>query len=174
MPSSSIDPNSAPQRARVRFQIDDRIIRLEIIAQASGQGLVVVGLAQYGARLFAVHQQGVELEIIPAPAAEGAAVRELEQMALWVMDALHRSYWIRSEATQSNEPHQEWRWNWGEEQVVETRTAATLHREFVSHSSATEHVAIDYPEYETKGYASTAQIQNPWCGYHAVIVPIQN
>ena len=74
----------------MELRIGDEEIHLEIIAENRPNELVVVGLARFGVRLFAVRQRGVEVVV------EGASTDELNRVAIWTMDALHRVYWIEA------------------------------------------------------------------------------
>ncbi len=167
-PSGSIGAAAASLRARMRLRVGDEELRLELIAQSRDDELVVVGLAHYGVRLFAIHQRGIEVAV------EGASSRELEQLALWVMDALHRVYWIRPPLGPECESEDD-SWRWAEERVSQAREGGKLIREFAlpDSDSATGRVTIEYPDPDAGEPAPRVAIRNPWCGYEAVIVPLQ-
>jgi hypothetical protein len=152
----------------MRLRAGDEELRLELIARAESDQLVVVGLANYGVRLFAIRQRGIEVEV------EGASSSELEWIASWVMDALHRAYWIHPRLGPEGESEDE-SWRWAGERVSQTREAGKLIREFAlpDSDSATERVTIEYPDHDVGEPVSRVTIRNPWCGYDAVIVPIQ-
>lgn len=107
--TGEIDPEAAPRHARVQLRVQDRTIRLELVTQVRPEEIVVVGLAGYGVRLFTIRQTGQALAV------EGAASPELEFVARWLMDALHRSFWIEPSARDSSGAGL-----WGEERVLDT------------------------------------------------------
>lgn len=72
-PSHSIDEATASLRARVQLQMGEQGICLEMIAQDRSNAFVVAGLAQYGMRLFALHQRDGKLAV------QDASTREREQ-----------------------------------------------------------------------------------------------
>jgi hypothetical protein len=179
-PIRLIDEATASLRARVHLRLTGgktgrglagEEIRLEIVARSQPDELVVVGLAQYGARLFTVRQrdEGIGSQSVATLVAD-AANRELEQIALLVMDALHRAYWV-----QLSEESGATIFDWGEERVTLTRSGETLRREFAlaNRGPATGRVTIEYPEPVTEPLLPRIVMRNPWCGYEAVIVPIE-
>jgi hypothetical protein len=187
-PSQSIDPAAAALRARMQMQIRDEQVHLELITEKRPDELVVVGLARYGGRLFALRQRGTEVEVDVGVA--GASSRELERLAIWVMDALHRVYWIP--APDPGDGVQDWTWH-GEE-VRQGPDADGLRREFSlsgqrdsASDPATRRVSIEYlragsesvrstdstePKEKAVSKSRTATIRNPWCGYEARIIQV--
>jgi hypothetical protein len=191
MPTESIALDAANLRARVEMRIRSEEVHLEVISERHPEELIVVGLARFGVRLFAVHQRGTEVRV------EGASNPDLERVALWVMDALHRAYWIAPPEAYGTE----FEWSWGGEHVRETVINDSPRREFsvgrvAAPDDATQRVSIDYarstlaptkgsePE-STTGPASVSEsesflravrvsIENPFCGYTATIAPIRS
>jgi len=152
-------------RARVRIAVGDREIGIEVVALKGPEELVVVGIAPQGTRLFAVRQRGRDLEI-------DASSRQLEQLAHWVMDALHRGFWIEPvDLTWRND---EVNWIWEGEEVVEIQQAGHRRREFrrAGNVSDVAPVAIDYRDRPHPGGIPGFEIRNAWCGYEAIFVPL--
>jgi hypothetical protein len=147
----------------MRFTIKSEEAHLEVVARRAQGELLVVGIAPYGVRLFAVHQRGREIRV------EGASSREFEHLALWTLDALHRSVWIRAPADAGSDPVVSWmREN---ERVTESVVAGVRQREFSrAHTSATVQVHYAAPA------AATPRIEvlNPWCGYDVVIAVVDS
>jgi hypothetical protein len=163
VPASTFDlPADLVLRARMKLTAGDQSVRLETVAQSVDDGLVVVGISNYGVRLFAVEQSGRELSI------ETVDSRNLEVIARWVMDALHRIYWIQPPAGDAGGSRREW--SWAEETVIESRTPSGRRREFVrgSGDSASARVTIDYPDEAGSG----VEIRNPACGYEARVIAL--
>ena len=167
VPVSSIDlPDDLRLRVRARFAVGDRAIGMELIARATSGELVVIGAAPHGARLFAVQQRGTEYTV------DAMGSRELRAVAYWVMDALHRGYWIRAPGRPTDGRAS--RWKRAGEIVEESWRGASRHREFGDSRSKIDparsdvdpaRVTIDYFEDGTR-----VEIRNPWCGYEAVLV----
>ena len=167
VPVSSMDlPASTRLRARVRISVGDRELGLEAIARRGPEDLVVVGLAPHGTRLFAARQRGRNIEI------DSASSREMERLALWVMDALHRGFWIEPAASSRREGGA--RWSWEGEQVLETWRDGRWRREFRRGRDSTDGapVAIDYRDASHRGDRSGFEIRNAWCGYEGVFIPL--
>jgi len=142
-------PNDVDLRAQMHFSIEGREARFEAVARQVSEELVVVGIAKYGVRLFAVHQRGREIEV------EGAPSREFEYLARWTVDALHRAIWIptRSDADAGQVV------SWSRER-----------REF-ARLGTSESVVVRFDTAPTEvGYR--VEIQNPWCGYEATFVVV--
>ena len=142
-------------RARVHFSIEDREAHFEVVARGAPEEHVGVGIAQYGVRLFAVHQRGREIAV------EGASSREFAQLARWTLDALHRAIWIPRSSASGAGPVVSW--SWENESVTESIQGGQRWREF-KRSDASEPVVIRYvPASSAAG--PRVEIQNPWCGY---------
>jgi len=165
VPSESIDPTAAGLRARVELHIGDEEIHLEVITEKRPEELVVVALARFGVRLFSVRQRGVEVFV------EDASTDELNRVAIWMMDALHRAYWIEAPQDSSDAS-----WRWREEEIRETGAKGRRHRVFslAGADAATPPVTIDYARSTAASDvpSGTVEIRNPWCGYEAEIAPI--
>lgn len=155
----------------MQLQIRDRDVHLELIAEPKLDELVVVGLARFGVRLFAVHQRGREVEIA------GAASKDLEQVAVWALDALHRVFWIEAPDVASERA-----WARAGESVSERTTPDGRRRIFAlggdskaAGSALSSRVTIDYPlpSADLEGTGHSVSIRNPWCGYEALIVPVR-
>jgi hypothetical protein len=155
-------PDDVDLRAQMHFSIEDREVHFEAVARRVPEELVVVGIAEYGVRLFAVHQRGREIEV------EGAPSRELEHLARWTVDALHRAIWIptRSDA----DAGQVVSWSRERESVKESIHDGRRRREF-ARLGESEPVVIRFdPASSEVGYR--VEIQNPWCGYEATFVVV--
>ena len=166
-PSGSIDEAAASFRARMRLRVGDEEIHLELITEARSGEQVVVALSQYGSRLFAIHQRDMDVTVV------GASSRELEQVALWVLDALHRAYWIRADF--DSEGDLEFgNGRWAGEHVKLAREGGLWIREFTlpDFGSTTGRVTIEYNQGKAGEARPKVTIRNPWCGYDAVIIPI--
>jgi len=150
----------------VRFAAGDHELGLEVIARMGPAELVVVGLAPHGTRLFGVRQQGVEIEIDAAPS------RQIEHLALWVMDALHRGLWIEPAAGSRRVDGASWTRE-GED-IVEIRREGRWRREFRKARDATNvaPVAIEYRDQPHFGGGRGFEIRNAWCGYEATVIPL--
>lgn len=157
-------------RTRLSLAAREHELRIESVAQTSDGGLVVVGFAPHGVRLFALQQRGRKLE------AESLAAEELAMPALWTADLLHRVYWIQS--PQPAAPDGPTRWFREGEQVTEWRAAGRLvRREFAvaeGGSGASERVTIEYPGSGPRDTGSAITVRNPWCGYQAVVVTLDD
>jgi hypothetical protein len=169
LPVSSAElPEPLPLRARMQFAMNGDEAYLEAVAGGTPDALVVVGIAQYGVRLFAVHQRGSEILV------EGALSRKFEHLALWTLDALHRALWIRPPP--DLEPGAVVSWDWENERVTEVSDEGGRRREFARSGSdrASARVVVRY----TASRAGTSrgpriEIHNPWCGYEAVVVVLE-
>ena len=167
VPVSSMDLSASTRlRARVRIGVGDRELGLEVIVRKRPEELVVVGLVPHGARLFAVRQRGRDIEI------DSASSREMEHLALWVLDVLHRGLWIEPAAGSRREDGASW--SWEGEQVLELRRDGRWRREFRRAGDATDvaPVAIDYRDPPPRGAGSGFEIRNAWCGYEGVFIPL--
>ncbi len=168
-PVAPVSTGDLPQglrlRARMSFTVGDRIVGLETVAHAVQDELVVIGLAPYGARLFTVRQRGREISV------EASSKREFERLALWVMDVLHRIYWIAPPSDRQSSRVSSW--NRANERVTEWNDGSLLRREFVrpGENAASSRVTISYHEDADTG-ESTVEIRNPWCGYKAVVATL--
>ena len=94
------------------FEVDERRVGVEVVARREADELVVVGLANFGVRLFTLRQRGREISIADTPS------REQRHLALWVLDALHRVRWIRPPGGAGREA-ESLRWDWYGERVTE-------------------------------------------------------
>jgi hypothetical protein len=167
VPVSSIDlPTSTRLRVRVRIGWGDRELGLQAIVRKRPEELVVVGLAPQGTRFFTIRQQGRAIEI------DTTSSRKLEQLALWLLDALQRGLWIEPAAGPRRDDGASW--SWQGEQVVEARRDGRWRREFRRAGDAGDvaSVAIDYREPPHRGGQPGFEIRNTWCGYEAVLIPL--
>lgn len=158
-------PQGLRLRARMSFTVGDRTVGLEAVARMVQRELIVIGLAPYGARLFTVRQRGREISV------EASSKREFEHLALWVIDVLHRIYWI---APPPGDPSSRVSsWNRGDERVREWKDDSLLWREFVrpGENATSSPLTISYHEDADTG-ESTMEILNPWCGYEAVVATL--
>ena len=64
---------------------------------------------------------------------------------------------------------------WAEERVTQTREGGVLRREFTRTDSGAVpgRVTIEYPDPDAGEPTPGVAIRNPWCGYDALIVPVQ-
>lgn len=165
VPSESIHPAAAQLRAGMVLRVGDEEIHLEVIAENRPKELVVVALARFGVRLFAIRQRGVEVLV------EGASTDDLDRIAIWTLDALHRVYWIEAPRDSSDI-----QWSRAGEEIRETSADGRRRREFSLSriDDPTRRVAIDYARSAAASDAryGDVSIRNPWCGYEADIVPI--
>jgi hypothetical protein len=164
----SIDESAASLRVRLRLRVRGEEVATEIVVERRDGELIVVGLAQYGTRLFTVRQRDVGSEV--ETRVRDASSRELEQVALWVMDALHRVYWIHPPTDLREDGHESF--ERAGERVVSTREEGTLRREIALEDPAAGRVTIEYPDAAAGPLAKRVAIRNPWCGYEAVMVLI--
>ena len=147
-------------RARMHFSMKNGEAHFEVVARRAPEELVVVGIAQPGVRLFAVHQRGREIVV------EGALSREYTHLARWTLGALHRAIWISTPSDAGAGPVVNW--SWENESVMESIDGGQRRREFV-YPGASEPVVIRYLSPSAEG-GNRVEIQNPWCGYEAAFV----
>jgi hypothetical protein len=147
-------------RARMHFSMNGRKSDFEVIARRAPDELVVVGIAQHGVRLFAVHQRGREFEV------EGASSRRSTRLARLALDALHRAIWIPTPPDPGAGAVVDW--NWENESVTDSIGGGQRRREF-AHPDASDSVVILYAS-PSAGGGERVEIQNPWCGYEARFV----
>ena len=147
-------------RARMHFSMKGRKAHFEVVARRVPEELVVVGIAQHGVRLFAVHQRGREIVV------EGTSSRNYTRLALWALDALHRAIWISAPSDLGTGAVVDW--SWENESVTESIGGGQRRREF-RHPDASDSVEIYYASPST-GRGDHVEIQNPWCGYEARFV----
>jgi hypothetical protein len=167
VPVSSADlPEHATLRARMQIRSGDAEIGLEVVARAQPGELVVVGLAPYGPRVFTVHQRDQEfyVETMDSSARSRA-------LANWVMDALHRAYWIGETSADPGGALQP-QFVWAGERVLESEHDGQRRRVFVRAGSASADpgVTIDYSHQPASG---RAVINNRWCGYEAIVAILE-
>ena len=166
--ATSALPQGLLLRSRVRLVGRDQELHLEVVAQATSEELVVVGLTPFGMRLFAVRQRGQELST------ETLSDGESGRAALWVDDALHRIYWIdRPEAPAQGDPRS---WEREGERVSDWLEAGHLRRREFARAGAdpaSARVSIDYPGTSGGVAAPGISIDNPWCGYEAVWITLE-
>ena len=161
----------APLLLRTRMQIaaGEHSLRLETVAESSEEGLMMLGFAPYGVRLFAVRQRDRELS------PEGLATSQLDSLALWTADILNRVFWIQSPGEAV--PDGPTRWSREGERVTEWREKGRLRRREFEREGAepsAERVSIDYPQGADGDGAAGIEVRNPWCGYEAVVVPLHD
>jgi len=149
-------------RARVHFSTKSGEAHFEVVARRAPEELVVVGIAQPGVRLFAVHQRGREIAV------EGAPSRKFAHLARWTLDALHRAIWLSTPSDAGAGPVVNW--SWENESVTESIDGGQRRREFV-HPGALDPVVIRYLSTSAEA-GDRVEIQNPWCGYEASFVVV--
>jgi len=153
-------PDDIGLRAHLRFSMEGREAYFEVIARRAAEELVVVGIAQYGVRLFAARQRDREITL------EGALSRESARLARWTLDALHRALWISPPSDAGAGPGVSW--NWEGESVTESTDGGQRMREFARPGESSS-VAIRYRPPSTQA-GDRVEIQNSWCGYEATLV----
>jgi hypothetical protein len=167
VPVSTTDlRGTARLRARARITVGNREIGLEIVAFTNSEELVVVGLAPQGIRLFAIRQQERDFNTDASPS------QEMKHLAHWVMDALHRGFWI--EPTVDSRHDNGVSWIREGEQIIEVRRDGGWRREFRRAGDANDvaPVVIDYRDPAHPGGRPRFEIRNAWCGYEAVFIPL--
>jgi hypothetical protein len=147
-------------RARMNFSVEGRRSQFGVIARGAPEELVVVGIAQHGTRLFAVHQRGREIAV------EGTSSRKFSYLALWTVDALHRAVWIPAPSQSGAGAVVDW--SWENEYVTESVVGRQRRREF-THPGASDAVSIIYAS-PSMTSGNRIEIQNPWCGYESRFV----
>jgi len=168
VPVSSLDlPASTRLRARVRMGRGNLELGFEAIARNGREELIVVALAPDGTKLFAVRQRGRDIEI------EDASSREMKHVALWLMDALHRGFWIESVADSLREDGRSFIWEG--ERVLEVGRDGHWRRQFrrAGGDSDVAPVVIDYRESPRRAGGAGFEIRNAWCDYEAVVIPLE-
>ncbi len=161
VPTSDL-PDDIELRGRMHLSMENGEAHFEVVARRVPEELVVVGIAQYGVRLFAVHQRGREIAV------EGAFSREFEHLERWTLDALHRAIWISRPSDPGAGPVVNW--SWENESVTESIDGGQRRREFV-HPDASDPVVIRYLSPPAEA-GDRVEIQNPWCGYEATLVVV--
>jgi hypothetical protein len=158
--------DSLPLRAQLRFLDDENASGVEAVAVLESDELVVVGLAPFGARLFSIRQEGA------VPRVEPTSWARAGPRPLWVLDVLHRVFWIQPPPGTEAEAGdgESTAWQRGVEQVVETRRGAGRRRRFSRGPDYAEDVVIEYPDASQRGRGQPVTIHNPWCGYSARVV----
>jgi hypothetical protein len=163
---SQLLPSDLSLRARMTIEARGHEVGFDVIARTDRGDLVVVGISESGPRLFAVRQTHREIDV-------ESLASELDRVALWVMDALHRALWI--EAPPHGDNAGTLRWEHDGELIVETLTEGHRQRQFVSaddHSSG-EPVSIDYADASSIALRTPIHVRNPSCGYQATIVVLE-
>jgi hypothetical protein len=153
-------------RARARITVGNRAIGLEVVAFTDSEELVVVGIAPQGIRLFAIRQRERDLDI------DASSSREMKHLARWVMDALHRGFWIEPTADSRHDNGASWIRDG--EQIIEVRGDGGWRREFrrAEDTNDVAPVVIDYRDPAHPGGRPRFEIRNAWCGYEAVFIPL--
>lgn len=156
-------------RVRMRLHAQDHEVNLEVVARRLPDRLALVGLTPYGIRLFAVTQEEGPTE--PKIEADSVALRRL---AVFVMDALHRVFWIGPDVAGAGTTDGA-AFAWGTERVEEAvGPDGRRRRLFRDHRSpADAGVTIDYPS-PSAAVGTTIEVVNDWCGYEAIIAPFES
>jgi len=155
--------SEADLRAQIEIRSRDQRAGFDVVARANGGELIVIGLSPHGTRLFTVRQRGRAFVVEPT------ASPMLEHVALWVVDALHRSHWIApgtavpGETMRESDPSPGATGDGRRRRVFDRPDAAP----------AVAGVAIDYLPPSTSRPAFRIEIQNAWCGYDASIVILE-
>jgi hypothetical protein len=156
-------PDDVDLRARMRFSVEGREAHFEVIARRVSEELVVVGIAQSGVRLFAIHQRGREIAL------KGNLSRKSEHLARWTMDALHRALWISPPPDAGAGLVVNWRWE--SEVVTDTIDDERRRRKFVRPGES-DSVLIRYLSPAAEA-GDRVEIQNFRCGYEATFVVVE-
>jgi hypothetical protein len=146
-------PEGIGLRGPVRLRAGGQVIQLDVVARSTADGIVIVGISEYGVRAFAVKQQDRSIEVA------NAVSREFAHVARWTADALHRGIWLNPPENGRSGPVVSWAWE--DEQVTESTQVGDRRREF-SRSGDSRLVIVRYKE-------QAVEIDNPWCGYQAVL-----
>lgn len=155
---------AADLRAQVEIRSHQQKVGLDVIARASGDELIVVGLSPQGTRLFTVRQRGQQFDVEPT------STPMLGHVALWIVDALHRSHWIESPGPDRGDAA--WDPDRAGEILRESSGDDGRLREFIRPppAPAVAGVTINYPRKTATGGTGRIEIRNDWCGYDATIV----
>ena len=155
-------PQGLLLRARVRMSARNHEASFEVIAHATTKELTLVGIAPYGMRLFEMQQSGLGFHQTTSASAEA------QVLAILTADALYRAYWIEP-------PGQKNSWVRDGETITDSDTGSKRRRSFVQKGGppGSGHVTIDYDHESSADDAPGARIENPWCGYRAVVVPLK-
>lgn len=156
--------DAANLRAQIEIRSHGKRVGFDIVARANQDQLIVVGLAPTGARQFAVRQIDRDFQVEPTPSPM------LRYVALWVMDALHRSHWIEPAIAVQGDTVRDSKW--AGETLRESRSGDRRRREFIrTHPApAVVGVTINYSPPSAADRSGRIEIQNEWCGYDASIV----
>jgi hypothetical protein len=153
----------ADLRAQIEIRSRNQSAGFDVVARASGGELIVIGLSPHGTRLFTVRQRGRAFEVEPTSSPM------LEQVALWVVDALYRSHWITPGMSVPGETMRE------PDPSPGAPDDGRRRREFdrPDASPAVAGVTIDYLPPSTSRPTFRIEIQNRWCGYDASVVILE-
>ncbi len=154
-------PHGRLLRAQVRMNAKEHEVSFEVIAQSKEGVLTLVGIAPYGMRLFEIQQRGLEFH------QTSSTSRQMQWLAIFSADALYRAYWLQPPG--SNEV-----WVWDGERVTESSHGQQRLFRQKDASSGSSPVTIDYHDQSNSKGLPGASIENPWCGYRAVIVPLDS
>ena len=151
-------PQDVSLRARMRIRAGAHEASFQVVAQATPEALIIVGIAPYGTRLFELRQRDGQFFVDPALPVEART------LSIYSADALHRAYWIRP-------PGEATSWDRAGEHISESVQQGDRRRVYQRNDrgAGSQPITIDYHE---PGFEGTqgAEIDNPWCGYRAVIV----
>ncbi len=158
-------------RSRMQLATPEREFHLEVVALAEGGDLLVVGLAPFGIRLFAIRQRGREHWI------EEHAASQLAPPPVWVLDALHRIHWIAPPPGVRAQEHRSWERE-GERVSDWLDHGRLRHREFArggrgGRQDSDARVSIDYPDTDDERSPGAITILNRWCGYQGQLVTLE-
>lgn len=153
-------------RARMRVVAASREVGFDVVVQRSvdAEELRVVGLALPGTRLFALRQVGRDFILPPE------TDRVMRSLAAWTMDALHRGLFVAPPSTVSTAGPI--RWRYAGEMVEQEHTEDSWTRTFRP-SAGKRNAPVISIEYRPDPDGSRAEeytIQNPECGYEAIVV----
>ena len=155
-------PKNLSFRARMRLGIGKEEVSLEVIARSTPEELVVVGIAPFGMRLFELRQRDQRFMV------DSSASAEASGLALYAADALTRAYWIQP-------PANSYTWDRNGEQITDSLRDGERRRIYrrLGQPTGSHEITIDYAGATGPGTAPDARIENPWCGYRAMIVPFK-
>jgi len=154
--------DSLPLRTQVRLGSAGDGTAAEVAAEAVQGELVLVGLAPFGARLFAIRAAGA------APRVERAALAPVGPPPLHVLDAVQRVFWLQPPVPPR--PGEAVRFRHGVEEVEELGLADGGRERRFRRADRDDVVRVVLSSPAAR--PARARIENPWCGYSGRVVAL--